>query len=216
MPVSSSQNLKTPVAPIPRETNQYLQSWIKMYGEFRVADEGDKISTIDKRALILVEEGAWQMIVGGQKTMNIICAGGMVWLDSLVPEDTRELTYYKIISRTKYYELPISSISFSVPDPEFVNGIFDFVTRSSCEISNKWLTQCTNDSYKQIKNSLEWIASLPNSIKEKFTIIFFISATTGVSRSHALAIVKALKEGSYIEVNRGYLVRILKKLPSSY
>jgi hypothetical protein len=193
-----------------------LQSWIYKFGALRRASEGTVISSIDEKAIVYVEDGAWQMVVGGRQTINIVHAGGIVWLEKPLPENIENSTQYKIISDTKYYELPINSTSLSILDPRLVNGVFDFMSRHLSELSSKWLIQCTNDSYEKIKTSLEWIDTLPAVIRAKFTLICFISTTTGVSRSHALAIVKALKEGEYIEMDRGYLVRILKKLPSSY
>lgn len=195
---------------------QYLRTWINKLGTLRWADEGTAISCIDNKTIVYVEDGAWQMLVGGRKTINIVCGGGIVWLEKSLFENTENATQYKIISHTKYYELAINSLSLSTLDPRFIDGVFDFISRHLAEISSKWLTQCTNDSYEKIKTSLEWINSLPPMIKAKFTLICFINTTTGVSRSHALAIVKALKEGEYIEMDRGYLVRILKKLPCSY
>jgi hypothetical protein len=195
---------------------QYLRTWINKLGTLRWADEGTAISCIDNKTIVYVEDGAWQMLVGGRKTINIVCAGGIVWLEKSLFENAENATQYKIIAHTKYYELAINSLSLSTLDPRFIDGVFDFVSRHLAEISSKWLTQCTNDSYEKIKTSLEWIDALPPMIKAKFTLICFINTTTGVSRSHALAIVKALKEGEYIEMDRGYLVRILKKLPCSY
>lgn len=198
------------------ETLQYLRAWIKKHGVCKVADVDDKVTSIDGKSLIYIEGGAWQLIVGEHKTINIICAGGIICLDCVPSERAVKHTQHKIIARTTYYEFPISQIQLSSIDPRFINSIFDFVILSAREISNKWLVQCTNDSYKKIKISLEWINSFPDDVKCKFTLIHFISATTGVSRSHALAIVRSLKLGEYIEIDRGYLVRILKKLPLSY
>ncbi|TMU73931.1 hypothetical protein FGA82_21915 [Pseudomonas fluorescens] len=214
--MSSSQKSNSDAAPTPNDVMVYLRTWISKLGTLRWADEGTAIASIDVKAIVYVEDGAWQMLVGGRKTINFVSAGGIVWLEKPPLDHAEEATQYKIISSTKYYELPINSISLSTLDPCFIDGVFEFISRHLRELSTKWLIQCTNDSYEKIKTSLEWIDSLPAVIKTKFTLICFVNTTTGVSRSHALAIVKALKEGEYIEMERGYLVRIIKKLPCSY
>ncbi|MDI2145903.1 helix-turn-helix domain-containing protein [Pseudomonas sp. ITA] len=214
--MSHLQNAKAYEKPNSTDIVKYLCNWINKLGTPRSADEGEAIYGADNKAIVYIEDGAWQMLVGGKKTIDIVCAGGIVWLEKALLKNTAETTQYKIISPSRYYELQINPTTLSSLDPRFIDGVFDFISRHLREISNKWLIQCTNDSYEKIKSSLEWIDSQPPFIKEKFTLIFFISTTTGVSRSHALAIVKALKEGEYIEVDRGYLVRILRKLPPSY
>jgi len=214
--MSSSQNLSSDAAPTPNDVMVYLRTWISKLGTLRWADEGTAIAGMDDKAIIYIEDGAWQLLVGGRKTINFVGAGGIVWLEKPPNDYAEDATQYKIISNTKYYELPINATSLSMLDPRFIDGIFEFISRHLRELTTKWLIQCTNDSYEKIKTSLEWIDSLPLVIKTKFTLICFINTTTGVSRSHALAIVKALKEGEYIEMDRGYLVRILKKLPCRY
>ncbi|AMS16482.1 hypothetical protein A3218_19965 [Pseudomonas chlororaphis] len=214
--MSNSQDNSVCSPPKSNDILHYLRTWIYKLGTLKWADEGEAIFSTENKSIVYIEDGAWQMFVGGQKTLNIVCAGGLVWLKKALFEKMEESTQYKIISRTKYYELPINSSSLSTLDPRLIDGVFDFITRHLAEVSRKWLTQCTNDSYEEIKASVEWVDSLPATIKAKFTLISFINTTTGVSRSHALAIVKALKEGEYIEVDRGYLVRIMKKLPCSY
>ncbi|MFJ2714859.1 helix-turn-helix domain-containing protein [Pseudomonas sp. NPDC087346] len=197
-------------------STQRLRLWIRENGVRKSANKGEKIFSTNKRSVIWIESGAWQMLIGTHKTMNIIYTGGITWLDNSPSKNAKETIQYNIIERTTYYELHINQVALAALPCQVFDSLFDLVSRHSRDLSNKWLFQCTSDSYQKIKASLEWINSLPCSIKSELTLIFLINATTGVSRSHALAIIKSLKEGDYIEVYQGCLVRILKKLPCSY
>ncbi len=124
--------------------------------------------------------------------------------------------HYEILSRSTYYEIPMKYIYLATDNKELLKGILDFMIWNTSNISSKWLNQCIGDSYTEVKSALEWMNALPDFIRASFTAIAFITDTTGVSRSHALSIMKSLKLGGYIEMEGGYLKKIIKTLPNGY
>ncbi|MBK5416166.1 helix-turn-helix domain-containing protein [Pseudomonas sp. TH31] len=121
---------------------------------------------------------------------------------------------YEVLSHSIYYELPMKRVHLAAANVELLKGIFEFMTRNTSNISNKWLNQCIGDSYTEVKSALEWMNALPDLIRAKYTAIAFITDTTGVSRSHALSIMKSLKQGGYIDMDSGHLIKIKKNSPA--
>ncbi|WP_223518933.1 helix-turn-helix domain-containing protein [Pseudomonas sp. GL-B-19] len=194
----------------------YLYTWIKKNGFRKTIDAGEKLSGITEHSIFTIESGAWRLLIGGHKVINIIGPGGIVVLDHQPPSYTGPSGRYEVLSRSTYYELPMENIHLAAADRNLLKGIFDFMTWNTSNLSSKWLNQCLGDSYAEVKSALEWMNELPNSIREKFTAISFVTDTTGVSRSHALSIMKALKQGGYIEMEGGHLIKITKTLPEGY
>jgi hypothetical protein len=194
----------------------YLCAWIKKNGSQKTIDAGEGLSEIGENTILAIESGAWRLLIGDEKVINIIGPGGIVALDHQPPSYTGPSGRVEVLIHSTYYELPIKDIQLAAADRNLLKGIFDFMTYNTSNLSNKWLNQCLGDSYAEVKSALEWMIILPESIREKFTAISFITDTTGVSRSHALSIMKSLKEGGYIETEGGHLVKITRKLPDGY
>ncbi|TPG63829.1 helix-turn-helix domain-containing protein [Pseudomonas arsenicoxydans] len=194
----------------------YLYAWIKKNGTRKTIEAGEKLLEVSGNSIFTIESGAWRLLIGGQKVINIIGPGGIVVLDHQPPSYTGPSGRYEILSRSTCYVLPMRNIHLAAADKNLLKGIFDFMTWNTSYLSNKWLNQCLGDSYAEVKSALEWMDVLPDSIREQFTAISFVTDTTGVSRSHAMSIMKSLKQGSYIEMEGGHLIKIMKKLPDGY
>ncbi|MCU1750251.1 helix-turn-helix domain-containing protein [Pseudomonas sp. 6D_7.1_Bac1] len=195
---------------------RYLYAWIKKNGAKKTVNPGEELLETDENSIFSIESGAWRLLVGDQKVISIIGPGGIVLLDHQPQYHNVPSSRYEVVSCSTYYEFPMEGIHLAASDKELLKGLFDFMTWSACDISNKWLMQCLGDSYTEVKSALEWMNALPEAIRSKFTAIAFITDTTGVSRSHALSIMKSLKQGGYIEMDGGHLINIIKKLPDGY
>lgn len=195
---------------------KYLYTWIKENGVMKVASPGIQGLENSGGAIFSIESGTWRLFIGERKVISIVGPGSIVWLNKFTENHDGPSYKCEIVSHSIYYELPEESLHLGVADKSLLKGAFDFMKLNTNNISNKWLSQCLNDKYTHVKSALEQINEMPSSIKSKFSVISLITDTTGVSRSHALAIMKSLKAGKYIETDGGYFVRILKKLPVGY
>jgi len=194
----------------------YLHNWIKKNGVTKIAEPGMPLLESGKNVVLSIESGAWRIFVGDKKVIGIVGSGGIVWVNSFAQQCGGPSNKYEIVSRSVYYELPEEFIHLAVADDLLLKGVFDFMAWNTSNISRKWLAQCVNDGYAEVKSALEWVNDLSETVKAKCTAISFVTDTTGVSRSHALSIMKSLKQGGYIEMDGGYLVRITRKLPEGY
>lgn len=102
------------------------------------------------------------------------------------------------------------------PDPETIKHLIDYISCKNFHLYSRWFSLCTSDAYHEVKYAIEWLIKLPEKIREKFSLISFITYISRVSRSHALSIIKALKIGGYIEMYDGHLIKILHRLPDRY
>lgn len=194
----------------------YLHNWIKMNGTIKIAEAGATPFRSSNNSIFSIESGVWRLLIGDRKVIGIVGSGGVVLLNKSTQNYNNPPNKCEIVSRSVYYELPEECIHLAAADKSLLKGILDFMKLNASNISNKWLGQCMNDGYAEVKYALEWMNVLPETVKTKFTAISFITDTTGVFRSHALSIMKSLKQGGYIEVDGGYLVHIIKKLPDGY
>lgn len=188
----------------------YLHNWIKMNGTIKIAEAGATPFRSSNNSIFSIESGVWRLLIGDRKVIGIVGSGGVVLLNKSTQNYNNPPNKCEIVSRSVYYELPEECIHLAAADKSLLKGILDFMKLNASNISNKWLGQCMNDGYAEVKYALEWMDVLPETVKTKFTAISFITDTTGVSRSHALSIMKSLKQGGYIEVDGGYLVHIIK------
>ncbi|MBL5841173.1 helix-turn-helix domain-containing protein [Enterobacter asburiae] len=69
--------------------------------------------------------------------------------------------------------------------------------------------------YGVVKNHLEALWSMPEESRKNISIFSFILSRTSISRSSLNKILKDLRKGGYITLNRGKLVALMK-LPSKY
>ncbi len=198
------------------ENIHYLHNWIKKNGAAKIAEPGAPFIDSNRNLVLSIESGSWRLFVGDQKVIGVVGAGGIVWVNRFTQQCKGPANKCEVMSRSVYYELPEEFIQLAAADASLVKGIFDFMTWNTSNISRKWLAQCVNDGYAEVKSALEWVNQLPETVKIKCTAISFVTDTTGVSRSHALSIMKSLKQGGYIEMDGGYLVRIIRKLPEGY
>jgi hypothetical protein len=193
----------------------YLRTWIKQNPIKRLKPE--ETLTVNKGASIfLIDSGTWKVLIGQNKVIDILCEGGIVWLDSMFKRSCGHRVWCEAISHSSYYELSLEDVYQNIGDRRLQLGVMELLAWNSHHISNRWLDQCVSDSYGSVKHSLEWMNTLPASVRSSVSVISFVSDTTGVSRSHAQAIIKSLKQGGYIEMNEGHLARITQKLPNRY
>lgn len=194
----------------------YLQEWIRANTEMKYAAKGSAVHIERENTLLLVAEGVWRLWVGQRKTLGVLVPGGMLWLDLPPANYPGATSRCEGMTCSRYYEAPIRLIRQS-PDSEILlAGILEFASFNSRTITNMWLDQCVNDSYRKIRFALERMIELPESIRLRLSAISYVMDTTGISRSHALSIMKSLKEGGYIDIDSGYLMGIAKKMPMAY
>ncbi|WP_347254736.1 helix-turn-helix domain-containing protein [Leminorella grimontii] len=73
-----------------------------------------------------------------------------------------------------------------------------------------------NSAYSVICNLLEELAKLPLAEREKISVGSYILKYSDMARSGMMRILSDLKMGGYIEMKRGKLIQICKKLPEKY
>ncbi|MDI2145885.1 helix-turn-helix domain-containing protein [Pseudomonas sp. ITA] len=193
----------------------YLREWIRRKPA-RLLRPKQTLMINDGASIFLIDTGAWKVLIGDNKVINILCEGGMVWIDGMFRRDCGHRVWCEAISYSTYYELSLDEIYQNVFDRKLQHDVLELLAWNSYDISSRWLDQCVSDSYGSVKHALEWMNKLPMSVRSSVSVISFVNETTGVSRSHALSIIKSLKQGGYIEMNEGHLVRIIQKLPSRY
>lgn len=193
----------------------YLRAWIKRNPTKRLKPE-ETLMVNDDASIFLIDSGTWKVLIGDDKVIDILCEGGIVWLDSMYKRFCGHRVWCEAISHSTYYELSLDEVYQNLGDRKLQLGVLELLAWNAYNISNRWLDECISDSYGSVKHSLEWMNKLPTSVRSSVSVISFVSDTTGVSRSHALAIIKSLKQGGYIEMNEGHLARIVQKLPNHY
>ncbi|WP_061708152.1 helix-turn-helix domain-containing protein [Pseudenterobacter timonensis] len=72
-----------------------------------------------------------------------------------------------------------------------------------------------NNSYNQIRALLIDMANWDETLREKIGVMNHIQRSTRISRSVIAEILAALRQGNYIQMSRGKLIRI-NRLPSDY
>jgi hypothetical protein len=194
---------------------EYLRAWTKKNSPKRLKP-GETLTVNEGASIFFIESGTWKVLIGDNKVIDILCEGGIVWLDSMYKHSSGHRVFCEAISYSTYYELPIGEVCQNLGDRKLQLGVLELLAWNSYNISNRWLDQCISDSYGSVKHSLEWMNKLPASVRSSVSVISFVSDTTRVSRSHALAIIKSLKQGGYIEMKEGHLARIIQKLPNHY
>ncbi|WP_313082970.1 helix-turn-helix domain-containing protein [Atlantibacter sp.] len=72
-----------------------------------------------------------------------------------------------------------------------------------------------HDSYTIIRNIILELMQLPESVRKQLPLASYIIKQTKLSRSNVMRILRDLKEGDYIDTQRGILINA-KKLPEKY
>lgn len=193
-----------------------LLRWIRTNTDLKVAQSGAVIHAACESTLLLLEEGVWRLLVDQRKTLGVLVPGGMLWLDRPPRDYPGATSRCEVMISSTYYEVPMRLVRESADSERLLAGVLEFASFNSRTITNMWLDQCGNDSYRKIRTALERMSKLPESIRFRLSAISYVVDTTGISRSHALAIMKSLKEGGYIDIDAGYLMGIARKMPAAY
>ena len=72
-----------------------------------------------------------------------------------------------------------------------------------------------NNSYNQIRAMLMEMAEWDETLRSKIGVMNHIQRSTRISRSVVAEVLAALRQGNYINMNRGKLVSI-NRLPAEY
>ncbi|MFJ7315474.1 helix-turn-helix domain-containing protein [Pseudomonas sp. NPDC098747] len=165
--------------------------------------------------IYLLISGVWEIRVGHSKIFDLAWDDRLVLVDKSSPNHNETQVSCNIIQSSSYVELSIQTLLVN-GDKSSIDNFRDFISWRFNYFYRRWLHLCLNDSYREVRYSLEWLASTPTKIRMAISAIYFVTNTSKVSRSHALSIIKALRIGGYVEMKEGYLIRLLKALPERY
>lgn len=169
----------------------------------------------DEAKIYWVHSGVWEVRIGYSKILDLAWDDCLVLIEKTSLQFDDHQMWCSVMQNSSYTELPVKTI-FGDDDLIAVNSFLQYLSWRSNFLHKRLLRLCLNDSYQEVKYSLEWLAKTPAKVRAAVSAIYFITHTSKVSRSHALSIIKALKAGEYIEIKEGHLVRLLKALPERY
>ncbi|QBC44058.1 helix-turn-helix domain-containing protein [Iodobacter fluviatilis] len=195
----------------PKAATEILQSTIRSNGRMRKYLEGSVVKAEDiKGKIISVESG--NLILKLDDGFVVAHANNGFIIGSL---ELYSIYSISVMESAIIYECESDVINLS-DENEISNAAHKYLTWVMSCLSVRMYILASTDAYLKIKFTLEWLNYSPAIYKESITLIKFICDRTRLSKAHVHMVLKQLKEGGYIEVNNGYLIEIVKKIPDKF
>lgn len=122
----------------------------------------------------------------------------------------------QVASNSLYYECCVSKFRGLLGSPEVSLAVAEHIAWHNRLVTSHLNIMLNSNSYKKIKFAIEWFSQSANVFQKKNPFVKFVADRTGLSKGHIHAVLKQLKEGGYVEMEGGYLLKVCKSLPANY
>ncbi|MCD4506094.1 helix-turn-helix domain-containing protein [Chromobacterium piscinae] len=207
----TNQSLSIHIVTPPHDASSYILNIVKNHGTAKIAQPDEEIISEN---VIAIGSGTLEAYLNDSTVISHISEGMIIGLSNYFSKKSNHLNiHYKAITTSLYYECRSSDLIKIESDPKFFRATSEYISWEFHHILSIKSILETGDAYTRVKFCLEWLESSPMPYKKRYTAIAFINSRAIISRGHALAILKELKSGGYIELANGYLQGIRKVLP---
>ena len=194
-----------------------LHAWIRTNGIRKTASAYLQLDAWDGEYIVAIDDGYWRVGTKKNKTVLFLEKGEIITFNCLHPFSNLDYFKYEALSTSTYYIVALEKIFEQHEDIGLLRCVYHAVANNAQKIIYNLSALHEGNAYREVKMAIEWLYALPVEIKRNYSAISFILETTTVSRSHALSILKSLRQGGYIVISgSGHLIKIEKKLPLSY
>jgi hypothetical protein len=164
-----------------------------------------------------IERGVWEMYDGHGVAIRHVSGRSIIGLENNLPNVSSDMPVtYKAITTSLCYECGSQELKTLEGDNDFLKAELEYMSWSWREIMQSHYILTSSCAYLKIKYAIEWIDASKEIYRKGQTLISFICSRTNVSRSHAMEILKKLKQGGYIRLENGYLMELCRRLPEGY